>query len=64
MPRLGDRVQLVDFDNIANNDWLVVNQYTVIEGQHNRRPDIVVLLNGLPVGVVELKNAADEEATA
>jgi type I restriction enzyme R subunit len=59
----GDRVQLIDYDHPANNDWLVVNQFTVIEGQHNRRPDIVVFINGLPLGVIELKNAADENAT-
>ncbi len=59
----GDRVRLVDFENADNNDWLVVNQFAVIEGQHNRRPDIVVFLNGIPIGVLELKNAADEDAT-
>lgn len=41
----------------------MVNQFTVIEGQHNRRPDIVIFVNGLPLAVMELKNAADEEAT-
>ena len=59
----GDRVRLVDFDDADNNDWLAVNQFTVIEGQHNRRPDIVVFVNGLPLAVIELKNAADEDAT-
>lgn len=59
----GDHVRLVDFDDVPANDWRVVNQFTVIEGQHNRRPDIVVFLNGLPLAVIELKNAADEEAT-
>jgi type I restriction enzyme R subunit len=59
----GDHVRLVDFDEVPANDWRVVNQFTVIEGQHNRRPDIVVFLNGLPLAVIELKNAADEEAT-
>ncbi len=59
----GDRVQLIDFDDPANNDWLAVNQFTVIEGQHNRRADIVVFVNGLPLAVIELKNAADENAT-
>ena len=59
----GDHVRLVDFDEVPANDWLVVNQFTVIEGQYNRRPDIVVFLNGLPLAVIELKNAADEEAT-
>ena len=59
----GDRVRLIDFDEPANNDWLAVNQFTVIEGQHNRRPDIVVFINGLPLSVLELKNAAKEDAT-
>ena len=59
----GDRVRLVDFDDVAANDWLAVNQFTVIEGQHNRRPDIVIFVNGLPLAVLELKNAADEDAT-
>ena len=59
----GDRVRLLDFEDPVNNDWVVVNQFTVIEGQHNRRPDIVVFVNGLPLAVIELKNAADEEAT-
>ena len=59
----GDRVRLIDFDHPANNDWLAVNQFTVIEGQHNRRPDIVVFVNGLPLSVLELKNAADQDAT-
>ena len=59
----GDHVRLVDFEDVRANDWLAVNQFTVIEGQHNRRPDIVIFLNGLPLGLVELKNAADEDTT-
>lgn len=59
----GDRVRLIDFDDPANNDWLAVNQFTVIEGQHNRRPDIVVFVNGLPLCVLELKNAANADTT-
>ncbi len=59
----GDRVRLVDFGHVGANDWLVVNQFTVIEGHHNRRPDIVVFVNGLPLGLIELKNVADEDAT-
>ena len=55
----GDHVRLIDFDNPDANDWLAVNQYTVIEGQNNRRPDIVVVVNGLPLGIIELKNTAD-----
>src|SRR5690606_33789740 len=43
--------------------WVAVNQFTVSEGQHTRRPDVVVFLNGLPLAVIELKNAADENAT-
>jgi type I restriction enzyme R subunit len=59
----GDHVRLVDFEDVKRNDWLAVNQFTVTEGQHNRRPDIVVFLNGLPLGLIELKNASDEDAT-
>jgi type I restriction enzyme R subunit len=59
----GDKVLLVDFSDVRANDWLAMNQFTVIEGQHNRRPDIVVFINGLPLGLIELKNAADEDAT-
>jgi type I restriction enzyme R subunit len=59
----GDHVRLVDFEDVRANDWLAVNQFTVIEGPHNRRPDIVVFINGLPLGLIELKNAADEDAT-
>ena len=53
----GDHVRLIDFDNPDANDWLAVNQFTVIEGQNNRRPDIVVFVNGLPLGIIELKNS-------
>ncbi|MBX3372592.1 MAG: type I restriction endonuclease subunit R [Phycisphaeraceae bacterium] len=59
-------VRLVDFDEPDNNDWLAVNQFTVTAGGtngHNRRPDIVIFVNGLPLAVIELKNAADEQAT-
>ena len=59
----GDHVRLIDFDDVNANDWLAVNQFTVIEGQRNRRPDMVVFVNGLPLAVIELKNAADEGAT-
>jgi type I restriction enzyme, R subunit len=58
----GDDVWLIDFDHVQANDWYAVNQFTVIEGQHNRRPDIVVFLNGMPLGLIELKSAADEDA--
>jgi type I restriction enzyme R subunit len=60
---VGDKVWLVDFAHPESNDWLVVNQFTVIEGQQNRRPDLVVFVNGLPLAVIELKNPADENAT-
>jgi type I restriction enzyme, R subunit len=59
----GDTVWLVDFENLDNNDWLAVNQFTVLENHCNRRPDIVIFVNGLPLAVLELKNAADENAT-
>ncbi|NQT48379.1 MAG: type I restriction endonuclease subunit R, partial [Chloroflexi bacterium] len=60
---VGDKVRLIDFAEPDNNDWLVVNQFTVVEGQYNRRPDIVAFVNGLPLAVIELKNPANENAT-
>lgn len=59
----GDSARLIDFENPDANDWLAVNQFTVIENKANRRPDIVVFVNGLPVSVIELKNPGDENAT-
>lgn len=59
----GALARLIDFDASANNDWLAVNQFTVSEGQHTRRPDVVLFVNGLPLAVIELKNPADENAT-
>jgi type I restriction enzyme R subunit len=58
-----DVVWLFDFKNIANNEFLAVNQFTIREERHERRPDIVLFVNGLPLVLVELKNAADENAT-
>jgi len=58
-----DKVWLLDLEDLSNNDWLAVNQFTVIEDRRNRRPDMVVFVNGLPLGVIELKNPADEKAT-
>ncbi|MEA3351565.1 MAG: type I restriction endonuclease, partial [Chloroflexota bacterium] len=58
-----DKVWLLDLEDLENNDWLVVNQFTVVENRINRRPDLVVFVNGLPLAVVELKNPADEKAT-
>lgn len=59
----GDLVWLVDFAHPENNDYLVVNQLTVIENGQQKRPDVVLFVNGLPLVVIELKNAADENAT-
>ncbi|MFQ5779283.1 MAG: type I restriction endonuclease subunit R [Nitrospiria bacterium] len=64
-----DKVWLLDLEDLSNNDWLAVNQFTVSEGKGTacraptRRPDIVVFVNGLPLGVIELKNPADEKTT-
>ena len=58
-----DPVRVVDFDDPDANDWLVVNQLVITENGHQRRPDIVVFVNGLPLGLIELKNAASEKAT-
>jgi Type I site-specific restriction-modification system, R (restriction) subunit and related helicases len=60
---VSDLARLFDLANPDNNDWVVVNQLTVVEGHHNRRPDIVVFVNGIPLGVIELKNPGDEKAT-
>jgi len=59
----GAQARVIDFDAPASNDWLAVNQFTVAEGQHTRRPDVVLFVNGLAVAVIELKNPADENAT-
>ena len=61
----GAQARVIDFDDPdpQYNDWLAVNQVAVVENRHARRPDIVVFVNGLPLAVIELKNAADEEAT-
>ena len=59
----GDLVWLVDFQNPENNDFQVVNQFTVIENNVNKRPDVILFINGLPLVVIELKNPADENAT-
>ena len=59
----GGHARVIDFDNPANNDWLAVNQFAVTENRSNRRPDVVLFVNGLPLGVIELKNPADEDAT-
>ena len=59
----GARVRAVDFDDPEGDDWLAVAQFAVVENRRRRRPDLVLFVNGLPLGVVELKNPADEEAT-
>ncbi len=59
----GAQVRVLDFDDPAGNDWLAVNQFTVVENKHERRPDIVLFVNGLPLAVIELKNPAHENAT-
>ena len=59
----GELVWLIDFDNPLNNEFTVVNQYTIVENGRNKRPDLILFVNGLPLVVIELKNAADENAT-
>ncbi len=60
---VADQVRLIDFERPEANDWLAVNQFTVIENGHNRRPDVVVFVNGLPLAVFELKNPAKAHIT-
>ena len=59
----GDQLRVIDFENPANNDWLAVNQFTVSGNRNTRQPDVVLFVNGLPLGLIELKNPADEDAT-
>lgn len=59
----GDRVWLIDFKNPLNNQFVVANQFTIIENGVNKRPDVILFVNGIPLVVIELKNAADENTT-
>lgn len=60
---VGDKVWLIDYDNPSSNEFLAVNQLTITENNNKKRPDIILYVNGLPLVVIELKNAADENAT-
>lgn len=59
----GAQARAIDFNTPDNNDWLAVNQFSVTENKHNRRSDVVLFINGLPLVLIELKNPADEDAT-
>lgn len=59
----GDYVKLVDFENAQNNEFLVINQYTIVENSNNKRPDVLIFINGIPIVVIELKNPTDQNAT-
>ncbi|MEA1048833.1 type I restriction endonuclease subunit R [Lamprobacter modestohalophilus] len=59
----GGCVQLIDFNEVENNDWLAIGQFTVIEAGHKRRADVVLFINGLPLVVIELKSPSSEQAT-
>ncbi|MCV5445867.1 type I restriction endonuclease, partial [Escherichia coli] len=59
----GELASLIDFNDPTNNAFLVINQLTIKEGNHTRRPDLILFINGLPLVVIELKNATDENAT-
>ena len=59
----GAQARVVDFEHVEANDWLAVNQFSVLENKHSRRADVVLFVNGLPLAILELKNAADENAT-
>src|SRR5690606_16469409 len=54
---------LIDFDAVDNNEFKVINQYTIIENNSNKLPDVILFVNGLPLVVMELKNAVDDNAT-
>jgi type I restriction enzyme R subunit len=59
----GEIVKLIDFDNVSNNDFVVLNQFTILENGINKRPDLILFVNGLPLVVIELKNPVDENTT-
>ncbi len=59
----GEKIYIVDFTNPENNEFIAINQFTIIEGNQNKRPDILLFINGLPLVVIEVKNAVDENAT-
>ena len=59
----GENVAVIDFDEPQRNDLLAVNQFTVMENRIERRPDVVLFVNGLPLGIIELKNPVGEDAT-
>ncbi len=59
----GAQAKIVDFDDPDGNDWLTAKQFTIVENRRERRPDMVLFVNGLPLGVIEIKNSADEDAT-
>ncbi|MFW6389365.1 MAG: type I restriction endonuclease subunit R, partial [Marinilabiliaceae bacterium] len=59
----GDLVWFIDFDTPENNEFIVANQFTVVEDGINKRPDVILFVNGIPLVVLELKNAADEKAS-
>lgn len=59
----GDLVWLIDFTNPKNNEFVVANQFTIIENNQNKRPDVILFVNGIPLVVIELKNATDENTT-
>ena len=61
--QIGKLCKLIDFENVTNNDWLVVNQFTIEGTKFIRRPDVIVFINGIPLVVIELKNPSDEQAT-
>jgi type I restriction enzyme R subunit len=59
----GDYARVLDFDTPLENEFLVVNQYTIVENNNNKRPDVLLFINGIPLVIFELKNPADENAT-
>jgi len=57
-----DRAKVIDFETLSNNEFVAVNQLTILQGDFHRRPDVVLFVNGLPLVLIELKNAADSKA--
>ncbi|MFV0387488.1 MAG: type I restriction endonuclease [Pyrinomonadaceae bacterium] len=59
----GDFVRIIDFENVENNEYLAINQFSIKGAKHTKRPDIIIFINGIPIAVIEVKNPADENKT-
>ena len=59
---VNDHAFLIDFNQVANNRFVVINQFTILGAKQPRRPDVICFINGLPLAVIELKSPTDEQS--